>query len=225
MGCKEPPERGATGVLKAVSAACSDTIRLSLPCHKDKDDEIGNTGNVENELELPVIFKSISSIVTDGTSLNSGERNGLWKLIDDAIEKGVTHDDHIPLLKIWCAVHRSQLAWKSVTSSIAEVNRLIMDLTGIATYFRVSAVRRRELEQKALAEKLHCKRYPKYFEVRFCEFIFNLIDAHLTSWNAVVLFLQGRQEREAQGYLNWITSKAHLELAAFLCDVLLVFKY
>ena len=91
--------------------------------------------------------------------------------------------------------------------------------SGIATYYKVSAVRRRELEQKALAQNLHCKRYPQYFEVRFCELIFNLIDAHRTSWNAVAL--QGKQEQEAPGYLNSIRSKAHLELAAFLRDVLL----
>ena len=58
-------------------------------------------------------MKVTSSIVTDGKSLNSGECSGLWRKLEQ--EKSL--QDSSPLLKIWCAAHRSNLAYKDVSKS------------------------------------------------------------------------------------------------------------
>lgn len=52
-------------------------------------------------------FQLPSSFVTDGVSINIGNNNGYWGLID---EDNKDSDSHI--LKIWCTVHYSTLAWK-----------------------------------------------------------------------------------------------------------------
>jgi oligoribonuclease (3'-5' exoribonuclease) len=77
----------------------------------------------------------------------------------------------VPLLKIWCAVHRSALAWNSVCSSVAEVNYLIRDAAALATYFHSSGVRTRELHKVATENKLKVLRLPQYFEVRWSQYM------------------------------------------------------
>lgn len=49
------------------------------------------------------LMKVTSSIVTDDESLNSGDRNGLWKKLEE--EKALHDSSHGPLLKVWCAAH------------------------------------------------------------------------------------------------------------------------
>ena len=54
------------------------------------------------KIEFQILMRSDALWYSDhssGTSLNSGEKNGLWKLIDDAIENDFTHDDRIPPFK------------------------------------------------------------------------------------------------------------------------------
>jgi len=60
------------------------------------------------------LMKVTSSIVTDGESLNLDECSGLWRKLEQ--EKSL-HDSS-PLLKIWCAAHRSNLAYKDVSKSV-----------------------------------------------------------------------------------------------------------
>lgn len=63
-------------------------------------------------------MKVISSIVTDDESLSSGEHNGYWKKIE---EKSLHDSNHGPLIKIWCAAHRSNLVYKDVFNPVSEV--------------------------------------------------------------------------------------------------------
>jgi len=97
LGAAEPDIIGAQGHFNAVKTACKNTV---------------------GEPTTEYIFQNMSSIVTDGASVNTGERNGLWALFDSI-------DSEIPKLKIWCAVHRTQLAWKSVTDLVSEVSHLL----------------------------------------------------------------------------------------------------
>jgi hypothetical protein len=87
LGFDEPEERGAEGYLGAVISA------------------IRRSGLDPNE-----VLQSLSSIVTDGEAMNTGHKKGLWALLD----KHRMENGDPPLLKIWCAVHRSNLMWKSV---------------------------------------------------------------------------------------------------------------
>ena len=48
--------------------------------------------------------------MTDGTSMTSEERGGLWVLLRQQQVPG--KESLVPLVNIQCAVHHSNLAWK-----------------------------------------------------------------------------------------------------------------
>lgn len=101
LGAAEPQSNGAAGLLEAVKSACNNTLASSTAADQ--------------------IFKATSSLVTDGASVNTGEKNGLWAIFKK--EKA----SNTPFITIGCAVHRSNLAWKRVTKDVKEVNHLIMN--------------------------------------------------------------------------------------------------
>lgn len=84
LGAAEPEERGAAGLLGAVKSGCSNTIGSSA------DD----------------ILKYVSSIVTDGASVNTGEKAGFWTLLDEYVKSFADEEVPLTLLKIWCSVHK-----------------------------------------------------------------------------------------------------------------------
>lgn len=86
LGAKEPTSRGAVGVFEAMQTGIQNTVGFDAANY---------------------VLKNSSSIATDGTSLNSGDRNGLWQLFERC---DIRSESEVPLLKIWCAVHRSNLA-------------------------------------------------------------------------------------------------------------------
>ena len=169
VGAKEPSSRGAVGALEAIKDSCSEVA-------------VGS----EN---LNILHES-SSIVTDGTNMNSGERGGLWTLLEELRQQNVSERHLIPLLKVWCSVHRSQLAWKSITETVSELKILIQDLKGFSTYFHTSGVRTRELKQIGDEHKLTVKRFPEHFQIRFTEFLYEMIDSFLSSWHATALYFE-----------------------------------
>lgn len=112
IGISEQTQRKSTGLMAAVKGA----IEVSFD-------------------DLKILFRKVSSICTDGTNLNSGEKSGLWVLVEKEIQ---STGSQIPLIKIWCAAHRAELAWKNISSSVAEVSKVLGILSKISTY---SAVR------------------------------------------------------------------------------------
>jgi len=125
------------------------------------------------------LIKMTSSIVTDGESLNSGERSGLWKKLEQ--EKSL-HDSS-PLLKIWCAAHRSNLAYKDVSKSVTEVKLVTADVVNVGSYFHVSGVRTHELKEAAKASGLsELLQWPDFKEVRFAEFTHQLLPVFLRNY-------------------------------------------
>ena len=113
------------------------------------------------------------------------------------------------MIKIWCAVHRSQLAWKSVTNSIQEVSHLIQQLSSILTFFHASGIRTRELTDAANAEGCCMLSLPHVFEVH---------------WRARVAYFKNSDEKEATGFLSFLTKKSNLDLLTFIADLLAVFS-
>ena len=108
---------------------------------------------------------------------------------------------------------------------LTELRVLIEELKGISTYFHTSGVRTRERKTIAEKYKLPIRRYPVHFQIRFTEFLFELINAHLSSWNATTLYFRGQsKEHEEDGYFKLMTNKFKLQLMAFVADVLAVFK-
>ena len=74
----------------------------------------------------------VTSIVTDGESANTGQHHSLWTYLTDERCKGDT--PALPLVKIWCAVHRSQLAYKDMTTAVPEISHLLTDCKAVATF-------------------------------------------------------------------------------------------
>ena len=69
------------------------------------------------------------------------------------------------------------------------------------------------------------RRYLAYFRIRFTGFLFELIVAHLSSWEATTLYFRVKsKEREEDGHLKLMSSKFKLHLMTFVADVLAVFK-
>ena len=86
LGVSEPEDRGASGIVNALKKAPKTTF--------------GETG--------PDLLSSVSSIVTDGASVNIGDKASLWALLQAARLKSATNEPNttMPLLKAWCAAHR-----------------------------------------------------------------------------------------------------------------------
>lgn len=89
LGAAEPQEKGAEGLLNAVKSGCKTTLGS----------------------DVSFLMKNISSVVTDGASINVGLKSGFWKIFNDYIKSLNTDDASkatraLPLLKIWCSVHR-----------------------------------------------------------------------------------------------------------------------
>ena len=164
LGLAEPHERGATGYTGAINSA------------------------VLFIMNWEELFPKVTSIVTDGASINGGKKNGTWTQLQKARDESPYR--LVPLIKVWCSVHKSSSAWKSVCSNVPELHTLITNMTGITSYFRQSGLRTREL--RALAEGMGLKVYsmPRYFDVRWAAFTYSLCRAIAGSWQAIVLYLK-----------------------------------
>ena len=120
---RNPKKTGAVGCLNTLKDSCTET-------------EAGRDFS---------ILQEVSSIVTDGTNINSGEMGGVWVLLEKLSQQQVPEKESlVPLIKIWCAVHHSNLAWKSVTDTATELKVVIEELKSISTYVHTSGVRTRE---------------------------------------------------------------------------------
>uniref|UniRef100_A0A2S2NPN1 Uncharacterized protein n=1 Tax=Schizaphis graminum TaxID=13262 RepID=A0A2S2NPN1_SCHGA len=84
IGFKEPIQKGAIGYYEVIKSLIQELMSF------------------EDFLSI------LTSIATDEASVNIGQKNGLWALIDS---NRCFNNIQGPLLKMWCAVHRSALAW------------------------------------------------------------------------------------------------------------------
>lgn len=213
LGAGEQVKRGADGLLEAALT--------SIAC------------NFNDEI-LGIILKKVTSICTDAAHVNTGGKGGLWALLEKKCEEAGSRSS---LIKIWCAAHRTDLAWKDLmpksTKSVAQLSpevkcldKILTILSSFSSYFHNSATRTHELRQ--IGEELGVKvlSMPKLFTVRWTEFTYNLLRSILTSWRAIVTFL-AKNERtcaKSKGFLQHLTSLKFLKMVAFLADVLAVFK-
>lgn len=116
LGVGAQSQRGATGLFNAIQ-------------------EIINAAG--EDLFLKVVHK-MSSIVTDGASVNIGERSGLWKLIDDYAKE---HKVLQNIMKIWCAAHRSDLSVKDLKKAVKELPYILGYLKKLSSFIRKSSMR------------------------------------------------------------------------------------
>lgn len=168
------------------------------------------------------LLKKMSSFVTDGASINVGEHKGLWRLVDDAAYAAGAQQ---PILKIWCAAHRSDLAVRDLSKNVPEVPNAIKKCSSISNFVRRSAVRLVQLKKIARERNLPLNMLPRYHEVRWSEFSLQLVSSILTSWRCFVYFFQqlidenDDHSAEARGYLKFLTEFDNLQLLCFLGDV------
>jgi hypothetical protein len=141
LGAGQVEQRGVEGILDAIETACINTVGHDV---------------------TEYIFKNISSIVTDGAVVNIGRKGGLWKLVEEK-RRNNKNKNYVPLVKIWCAVHRSNLAWKDVSSTVV-VSHIVNKLSGISAFFHNSALRTRELQQLSQENNLQLIKIPKFFK-------------------------------------------------------------
>ena len=197
LGFDEAPERRTTGYVAAVKSA------------------------VEWVIPWDSLFLIVSSIVTDGANENTGDYNSLWARPE---QERVQGNREMPLLKIWCGVHRADLAFSSVSSSVSEVNTIIKDASALSTFFHTSAVRTKALQQIGERNGFVVKRLPSYFEARWTEFTYRLLFNILSSWKAIVSYLQTSDDSAAKGHLrNW-TDLCKLKTVCLVADLLMVFS-
>lgn len=76
LGIGEQTKKGAAGLMNAVKNGIIDNLGVD---------------------GYKVVSRLVSSICTDGTNINSGDKGGLWKWFEDEIRK---LGSDLPLLKI-----------------------------------------------------------------------------------------------------------------------------
>lgn len=158
----------------------------------------------------------MSSIVTDGENLNSGDENGLWVRIQrsDTANK--------PILSIWCVDHRFNLSWKDLSNDVSLVKNLIEDASSLSTYFHKSGDRTQKLGDAAIANNLpQPLRYLAYFAVRWTEFVYALFNVTLRNWRCSMHYFLKPNEI---GLSNRWLLYDRIHLLTFITDVLCLMK-
>ena len=190
-------EPGAAGHLTAIKSGANDTVGFDQ------------------------LLKVVSHLSTDGENKNVGIHGGLWKLLDDEREKA---DINFPLLKSVCSVHFTVNAYKDLCNNAPEIDHVVKKVSVIATFLHASAKRTTDLEQIGKMEGLTVRRIPKYFEVRWSEFSATLLDAVLSTWQALVKFSIKHKGTTDGKFLKLLTNKDNILLMCFVADLLFLFK-
>lgn len=199
LGISEQTQRFAAGLMSAVIEG--------IKVNNDNPDEL---------------FARVSSICTDGTNLNTGEKNSLWQLLEKKLRD---IQSKIPLIKIWCSAHRAELAWKDAAKDVRQVGKVLSTLTSISTYFHFSAFRTAELKNIAKDNAIPVRKLPKLFEVRWSQFTFSLVRNVLLSWKCLVLYFnENRRDAACAGFHRYLTKWDNLRIIGLLGDILFKFS-
>lgn len=111
LGFDEPKARGTPSLVQAVKDAVNLTSSWSDVAGK------------------------MTYIFTDGTNLKAGDKTTLWASLT------AEHEAYgLPLSKVWCIAHRTDIAWKAVSDNVSEVKFLFSTMVAIASYFYSSGV-------------------------------------------------------------------------------------
>ena len=153
-------------------------------------------------------------------------RGGLWVLLEKLRQQQVPERESlVPLIKIWYAVHHSNLAWKSVTDTVTELKVANEELKSISTYFHTSKVRIRSTQKKLLMNIIAYTKIPSILSNPLHRVPFEVIHAYLSSWEATTLcFRDKSKKREEDIHFKFMTNNFKLHLMTFVADVLAVFK-
>ena len=148
-----------------------------------------------------------------------------WSTVKLEEKKSLFDSSNSPFLKIWCAAHRSNLAYKDVSNSVSEVKLITADVVSVGSYFHVSGVRTHGLKETAkasgLSEPLH---WPDFKEVRFAEFTHQLFAVFLRNYRSCICYWENRYDTESDGFLRKWKNKDRVLTVCVLADVTYLLK-
>lgn len=167
------------------------------------------------------IVKKMSSFVTDGASVNKGEKTGLWTRID---ADKASIDGTYKIMKIWCAAHRSDLIVKDLGEKVKEFQTVTKMCSNTASHFSRSPMRAVELQKISDKYNIKLVSLPTLYEVRWCEYTHQLLHGLLTSWECLVRYFDEVSDSNGETYARCLLNYKHLKMVAFMTDLLLIFK-
>ena len=134
-------------------------------------------------------------------------------------EKSAIDPNHGPLLKIWCAAHRSNLAYKDVAKTVSEVQITVSDVVSVGNYFHVSGVQTQDLkttaESNGLPEPLH---WPSFKKVRFAAFSHHLFAVFLRDYHCCISYWEKGNDESLGFFCKW-KNKDRVQTVCVLVDV------
>jgi len=142
------------------------------------------------------IFSKTSSIVTDDTSENTGQHHSLWSMLSN--ERNSSQQSDILLMKIWCGVHRSQLAFKDMTVGVPEAAHIIADCKTVTSFYNASAVRTKDIRNVAKDIGATYIQFPSVNDIRFTEYSYKLLSAVLGNHKSMVTHLSSVDTADAK---------------------------
>jgi hypothetical protein len=182
------------------------------------------SGIIENcgEELYALIMARVSSICTDGTNVNTGQKKSLWKLFEEECMK---YRSNLPLNKFWCSCHRMELVWGDLTNEIKQVRKTIEVLSSIASYFHESPMRTEEVKKIAMERGLKLLSIPKIFTIRWTEWTYTTIVNLLKSWNVMMIYFEKYKKNAKElGYFTFLSKMENMKLIVFLADLLQIYK-
>src|SRR6218665_1930499 len=82
----------------------------------------------------------------------------------------------------------------------------------------------KEMEAVGLDKGFTIKRIPKYFEIQWTEFSYNLFGSILSFWQALVSYLQKSNDVAAKGHFEKLTDVNKLKTMSCITDILLLYS-
>lgn len=201
LGMCEQDESGAKGLCKATLNAMANMF--------------------SREFVYSNILPKVSSICTDGTNVNTGESGGLWYYLENEI---AATNSKIPVTKIWCVAHRSNLAFDDLTEKNGIIEKVFRILSSVASYFHTSGIRTSALKKIASKHNLTYLVMPKLFEIRWVEYTFQLVKSIINNWHAIILYCDENCDAQSNGFRAFLCDINNLRLITFCADLLFTYK-
>lgn len=194
----QPNEKGAKGLLETVSTSLDQ-------------------GKLDR--------KKLVSVTTDGENANTGHRAGLWKLLEEYLNRKI--------LTIWCSCHRSDLALEDLINSVPELRIWKSNVLDCSSFFRTSKNHTKELHDCVQLIGIKHLEFPCHHEVRFAEHLNVLLKAVIRNmpacrkvWSLIVDSRDSAKAAKlrASDLLNlWYPDSLQFLLTSFMCDITQIF--
>lgn len=166
----------------------------------------------------------LTGVSTDGESANTGKKSGLWQRLKQFCERDI--------LCIWCVAHRADLAFEDLETHLPEFRQWKINIKSLATFYRVSGTRTKELKSIASKNGVKFYQFPDQLDVRFvehllhvCQAIWSNLPAMRQHWLKLVDEGDAGEKATAKGFFkNWAESSIWVFMTAVIMDVMRLVK-